>query len=168
MMMIKKVFCTLWILVIVSVTQISAQTVTLFLTRHAEKSVSNSKDPELSDEGKIRAEKLSVQFSEIPFTRFFSTPYIRTTETLRPLASKNKKEISEYNPLLHKEFVEQINQLNQDEWIFISGHSNSIPDLLNRLTQSDKFKTIDEKVYGDVWILTLVKGKCVNVVQLKL
>lgn len=146
----------------------SAQIVTVFITRHAEKVISDDKDPDLSEKGKIRAQALAEQFSQIRFNRLFSTPYVRTKETLKPLSEIQQVEITEYNPLLHQSLVEKIQKLETDENLFISGHSNSIPDLLNRFTDTRNYTEIDENTYGDVWILTLIRGSCVSVIQLKL
>ena len=155
------------LLFLFSVQSIQAQAVTVFLTRHAEKAKNDAKDPDLSDVGKKRAEQFVVFFENQKFDRFLSTPCKRTKQTLEPLAKANGKEVLDYSPSMPDKLIEEIRKL-ENETVFISGHSNTIPDLVNRFTGKKNAKMIDDSRYGDLWMLTLVKGEVVSVVQMKL
>jgi len=155
------------LLFLFSVQAIQAQSVTVFLTRHAEKAKNDAKDPDLSEDGKKRADQFVVFFENQKFNRFLSTPYKRTKQTLEPLAKANGKQVVEYSPSAPEKLVEEIRKL-ENETIFISGHSNTIPDLVNRFTGKKDAKMIDDSRYGDLWMLTLVKGEVISVVQLKM
>ena len=155
------------LLFLFSVQTIQAQSVTVFLTRHAEKAKNDAKDPDLSEDGKKRADQFVVFFENQKFNRFLSTPYKRTKQTLEPLAKANGKQVVEYSPAAPEKLVEEIRKL-ENETIFISGHSNTIPDLVNRFTGKKDAKMIDDSRYGDLWMLTLVKGEVISVVQLKM
>lgn len=93
-------------------------------------------------------------FENQSFNRFFSTPYKRTRGTVAYLAEKNGKEITEYAPTLHDALVKQVKTLD-GETIFIVGHSNTIPDLLNTFTGSKEYKMIDHERYGDIWLVVI-------------
>ena len=155
------------LLFLFSVQAIQAQSVTVFLTRHAEKAKNDAKDPDLSEDGKKRADQFVIFFENQKFNRFLSTPYKRTKQTLEPLAKANGKQVVEYSPAAPEKLVEEIRKL-ENETIFISGHSNTIPDLVNRFTGKKDAKMIDDSRYGDLWMLTLVKGEVISVVQLKM
>jgi 2,3-bisphosphoglycerate-dependent phosphoglycerate mutase len=150
-----------------SIQVIQAQSVTVFLTRHAEKATNDPKDPDLSESGKKRAESLVSLFENQKIDRFFSTPYKRTRQTLSDLAKAKGKEVVDYSPMTPDLLIEQIRKL-ENETVFISGHSNTIPDLVNRFTKTTSYATIDDSRYGDLWMLTLVKGEVVSVVEMKL
>ena len=59
---------------------------TLILVRHAEK-VDDSRDPELSDMGKQRAEKLAQVLGSQSIDAIYSTDYIRTKDTCAPVSA---------------------------------------------------------------------------------
>ena len=64
-----------------------AQDKTVILVRHAEKADATSQDPELSDAGKQRAERLIKVGGKYKPGAFYSTNFKRTRETLAPLAA---------------------------------------------------------------------------------
>lgn len=167
MKFLKVLGFSLSVMLFFSAQYISAQTVTVFLTRHAEKATNDPKDPDLSEVGKQRAENFVVIFENQKIDRFLSTPYKRTKQTLEPLAKANGKEVIEYSPTMPDILIDQVRKL-ENETVFISGHSNTIPDLVNRFTGKKDAKMIDDSRYGDLWQLTLVKGEVVSVVLLKL
>ena len=163
----KLLSISIVLLFLFSVQTIQAQSVTVFLTRHAEKAKNDPKDPDLSELGKKRAEQFVLFFENQKFDRFLSTPYKRTKQTLEPLAKANGKEVIEYSPAAPDKLIEEICKL-ENETVFISGHSNTIPDLVNRFTEKKDAKMIDESRYGDLWVLTLIKGEVVSVIQMKI
>jgi len=163
----KFLSVSLVLLFLFSTQAIQAQAVTVFLTRHAEKAKNDPKDPDLSEIGKKRAEQFVVFFENQKIDRFLSTPYKRTKQTLEPLANANGKQVVDYSPAAPDKLIEEIRKL-ENEKVFISGHSNTIPDLVNRFTGKKDAKMIDDSRYGDLWMLTLVKGEVVSVVLMKL
>lgn len=145
---------------------VKAESVTVILTRHLEKSTNDKRDPDLSEEGKIHAQALYKLLENQPINRFFSTPYKRTNQTLELLANAQKKEIETYSPKNHQELITQIKQL-KNEVIMISGHSNTIPDLLNLFLGTKTYQEMDESRYGDLWIITLFGEGESSVTQLR-
>lgn len=157
----KLIFFSLFVFFATLITSelVQAQQLTIILTRHLEKSTNDPRDPDLSEEGKIHAEALYKLLENQPINRFYSTPYKRTNQTLELLATAQKKQIETYSPAKHSEFVAQIKQI-KNEVVMISGHSNTIPDLLNLFLGTKTYLEMDESQFGDLWIITLVgEGK---------
>ena len=83
----KKII--LFFLLAISVTSYSQQTITTFiLTRHAEKGDDGTKDPDLTQAGKDRAQLLIIMLKEIKVDAIYSTAYKRTRNTVIPLAQE--------------------------------------------------------------------------------
>lgn len=154
---IKVIFLGLFAIIGVF-SPIKAQEVSIFLTRHAEKATDDPKNPSLSEKGVERAKQLVAFFENQSIDLFFSTPYKRTIGTIKPLADKNGKEIAEYSPMQQKQFAEELVKLN-GKTVLVSGHSNTIPDLVNKLAGTDVYKQIDDSRYGDIWLVHIKDGK---------
>lgn len=134
----------------------SANGITTFiLVRHAEKDLTQStNDPDLSAEGKERGEKLLALLKNADITEIFSTPYKRTMQTVQPLAAGQNIEIKTYEPLNFSVF-ESLIETNPGGKIVVAGHSNTIPELLNHLTGSQKYKVMGEGEYGRLFIVSV-------------
>jgi broad specificity phosphatase PhoE len=154
------------LLVCTSSSGVFAQTVTVILTRHAEKAANHPSDPDLSPDGQARAVRFAAFLANQKVDLLYSTPFKRTRQTLEPLAASKNLTVTEYNPAFPKVLTDAIAAM-ENKTVVIVGHSNSIPDLVNRLAGT-AFKQLDEASYGDVFIVTLVAGKPAAVLQLKL
>jgi broad specificity phosphatase PhoE len=97
----------------------------------------------------------------------YSTSYTRTLQTLKPLSVRTKLQVQEYAPF-NKEEIEQIIEKHKDQTIVFSGHSNTIPAILNFLTGKDHYKTFPEWQYDDLHIVTIHdSASAVDVLPLK-
>lgn len=134
----------------------SANSITTFiLVRHAEKDLTQStNDPDLSPEGKERAEKLLALLKNADITDIFSTPYKRTTQTVQPLASGLNMEVKHYQRMDSAVFENMIEN-NPGGKIVVAGHSNTIPELLNYFTGSQQYKVMGEGEYGRLFIVSV-------------
>lgn len=129
---------------------------TYFLIRHAEK-VDNSKDPDLSEAGRERALAWRAIFSDIPFNAVYSSDFKRTRQTAAPTAEKNKTAIQIYD---HKNVnIEKFKQETKGKTVLVVGHSNSIPNFVNLLIGEQKYTEIDETIFGNLYMVTLLNGK---------
>lgn len=149
MKLLLHTFCLLFFTIIWSQ---SVETTTIYLIRHCEKA-DTSKDPDLSDEGKLRAENWANYFDKIPIDYFYSTATIRTTTTCSIIATSQKKEIQlyDYKELTIKELVSK----NQGKIILIVGHSNTIPTLINAFLGKIIYKQMDEYEFGNLYKITI-------------
>jgi 2,3-bisphosphoglycerate-dependent phosphoglycerate mutase len=135
----------------------AAQEKTILLVRHAEK-VDSSADPELSPEGKQRAERLVKKIGKYCPGAFYSTGFKRTRDTLAPLAAKRKKEIQIYDARQPQALIDQIMK-GRTKRVVISGHSNTIPGLANLIAKKELFKNLDDSEYSVIWLIKLKDGK---------
>jgi 2,3-bisphosphoglycerate-dependent phosphoglycerate mutase len=137
---------------------VSAQDKTIVLVRHAEKADATSQDPELSAEGKQRAERLVKVAGKYKPGAFYTTNFKRTRETLAPLAAKRKKQVETYDPRNQQALVDSIMKSPFKRHI-VAGHSNSVPGLANLIAKKDVFKNLDESEYGVIWVIRIKDGK---------
>ncbi|WP_445710561.1 phosphoglycerate mutase family protein [Flavobacterium sp.] len=133
----------------------------IILLRHAEKEKDGSKDPKLSKQGMLRAEKLNFMLSDFSIDKLFSTAYIRTQKTLGAISQSRNITISNYEAR-DKNFAEQLVRNEMGKTIIVAGHSNTIPALVNVLIKEDKYKDLSEEEYGKLWILTFSNEELID------
>ena len=149
-------------LAIMCVSQVAtAQTKTIILVRHAEKADATSQDPELSAEGKLRAERLVKVAGKYKPGAFYSTNFKRTRDTLAPLAAKRKQQVTIYDARKPAELLDLITK-SKIKRHMVAGHSNSVPGLANFIGKKDVFKNLDESEYGVIWIIRMKNGQIVK------
>jgi phosphohistidine phosphatase SixA len=132
-------------------TSIDGKNFTIYLTRHAEKSVTNhsNKNPELTTYGHQRAKHLAMILQKVKLQRIYSTDYLRTQQTAEPTALHFNLPITSYNPRNLKAFAESL--LTARQTVLVVGHSNTTPQLVNYL--GGRATSIDELNYGDLYQL---------------
>lgn len=156
----KKIF--LFAALLIS-TNLLAQTTTFILVRHAEKdttvqgSTMMQADPPLTKQGEARSQKLVKMLQEFEIDEIYSTNYIRTKSTVKPLAEKNNLDIQTYNARDLKNFANKLLQ-EKDKTIVIAGHSNTTPNLVNLLIGKEEYQPLDESVYNKIYIVTIKEG----------
>ena len=123
-----------------------------FLVRHAEKA-EGGKDPGLTDDGRWRAHRLATIVGDCGLDIGFTTPYRRTMGTLQPLNMRYKVPVAGYEPDKQEQLLDTIFVKDQGAKVFIVGHSNTIPQLLNALSGSDKYETLPEEVYDRLFVV---------------
>ncbi len=145
-------------LILVSLTAISipasAQdgSTTVFLVRHAEK-MAEKNDPELSASGKSRAAHLAALLADANISGIFSTDFARTRDTAAPLADALGQEVRLYDPAAPGQLVASLK--SSPGRYLVVGHSNTVPDLVERLGGTPG-PAIDEKTeYDRLYVLTL-------------
>lgn len=150
------------ILAIVCVSQIAqAQDKTIILVRHAEKDISETadkNDPDLSAEGRERAQRLINAIGRYKPGAFYSTNFKRTRDTVTPWAAKRGKTVEIYDHRKPQELLDKI-MASKTKRFVIAGHSNSTPGVVNLLIKKDLFKNLDESVYTVIWIVKIRDGK---------
>ncbi|WP_298769125.1 histidine phosphatase family protein [uncultured Shewanella sp.] len=106
----------------------------LYITRHAEKQdEKNNHDPNLSEQGQARAQRIADILADVNINHLFSTPYNRTKQTLAPLSQHKNLVITEYDPREQDTFIHQIKNNYCNQTLVIAGHSNTVPSILQDL-----------------------------------
>lgn len=138
-----------------SVQEAPPKTLTILLLRHAEK-VDASQDPELSTAGKQRSELLVKMLNDLPIEKIHTTNFVRTRDTVTPLAKAKGLKPEFYNPRELEVFAEK---LKREEGVHvIVGHSNTTPDLVARLGGDPGEPIVEATEYDRLYIVTLVDG----------
>jgi 2,3-bisphosphoglycerate-dependent phosphoglycerate mutase len=137
---------------------------TIILLRHAEKDVSigaDKTDPDLSAEGKLRAERLVKEIKKYKPGAVYSSNFKRTKLTAAPVAEKRKLQVQTYD---HKNLDTLVNQLmtSKIKRIVVVGHNTTTPALANLLIKQEKYKALDESEYSKIWIIKIKKGKVIE------
>lgn len=139
-----------WMVLIVALT--SCQT-TYYVVRHAEKATVPADNPSLTEAGQQRAETLKTLLLSKHIKAIYSSDYVRTKETARPLAEKLSLPIELYNPREQAAFIEQLKSSKKNS--LIVGHSNTIRHIINGLYEHDTLQTdIDERIYDNLFVVT--------------
>lgn len=146
---------------------VAAQDKTIVLVRHVEKDASpmaDKADPELSPEGRQRAERLDKFVKRYKPHEIFSTPFKRTRQSVEPIARRRHKEIQNYDPSKPAELVSKImDPASKTVHYLIVGHSNTIPALANLIAKKEIFRNLLETEYGVIWVIRIKKGQLVRV-----
>lgn len=130
-----------------------------YCVRHAEKRTDQGDNPDLSEEGKARAKQLGVILTEAHIDRVFSTTYQRTIQTAETVRRNTAKPpaASTFPPNLQDVWLDQTLSEGANKRYLVVGHSNTIPQLLNRLTGDSTYQNIPDGDYGRFYI-AVTKG----------
>lgn len=163
----KRLF-VLILFVAAAFTGFSQNAITTFIfVRHAEKMADGSKDPELSEAGKKRAEALAVLLAQTKLDAIYSTKFKRTEMTAAPLAKALSLSIQNYDGGKLEE-IDAMLQKHAGGAVLVVGHSNTTPGMINYLTGKSDYKNFDDSDYGNLVIVSVTeKGKQVKVTWLR-
>ena len=129
---------------------------TFYFIRHAEKDRTDTEniDPELSQKGLGRAMHWAEILDEVPLDAIYSTDYERTQMTAAPIAVKKNLTVQIYDPRLMD--VDQFRADNLNQKVLVVGHSNTTPELVNKMIGQEKYQQIDDHQNGSLFIVEIV------------
>ncbi|MCF6299987.1 MAG: winged helix-turn-helix domain-containing protein [Proteobacteria bacterium] len=125
----------------------------IYILRHTEKSDLSSEDPTLSEAGVKRANYWKQVVQHVDFDRIFTTNFIRNIETADIMAEGLNIKPELYYPMSFEvlKFVQKI----QGQKVLIIGHSNTIPDMVNRLIDEIRYAPMSHKNYNLMYLITI-------------
>lgn len=142
-----------------------AQITTFILIRHAEKATGDemknmdAKDPDLSEAGRQRAQRLAAMLKETKIDAIYSTSYKRTQHTVAPLASAKGIAVIAYEPK-KGDVIDEMLKKHAGGTIVVCGHSNTTPWVANYLLGKEELKDFDDSEYGNVLVVEVTeKGR---------
>lgn len=144
-------FRTLLFLLLLSASSCSS---TYYIVRHAEKEAPSqvmTSDVPLSAAGQERAEALKGVLQDKGIRRIYSTNYIRTRETARPLSGATGIAIETYD-VKDAGFINLLKALEKGNTLIV-GHSNTVDDLVNGLTGKQLLQDLPDTQYGDLFVV---------------
>ncbi len=136
-------------------TETTVQNATYYLIRHAEKDRSHPKDPDpgLTIEGMKRAQRWAAYFEPIQTDAIYTTKYIRTKQTISMIAQQKNIIPTTYwaHHLYSDEFLKETN----GKTTLIVGHSNTLPELVNKLIGEKKYTDMDDLDHGTLFKVSI-------------
>ena len=141
---------------------------TIYLVRHAEKQTTLPSDPSLSEAGLARAVNLAGILKPLGIKTIFTSQFLRTKETARPLAEavgatpivvdmiSDRSAPGGIAERSIKDLVERIRE-HRGEAILVVGHSNTLPLIIQGLGGSP-VPDISETEFDNLFVLT-ISGK---------
>jgi 2,3-bisphosphoglycerate-dependent phosphoglycerate mutase len=125
-----------------------------FVVRHAEKdTTSGTDDPGLTPEGAGRAEALVKIFKDVTLFRIGSTNKMRALKTIAPIQKAKGVPTDTYQKDIQNSYAEDL-MTSTGRKILMVGHSNTIPELLNFMTKTKNYKTIDENDFSKFYVIS--------------
>lgn len=139
-----------------------------YVIRHAEKEIVtkdsamfSATNPPLSNAGQVRSFVLRDELKKKHIGTIYSTNFHRTMNTARPLSESIGIPIFPYSPSRDSldALITRLKAINKKS-ILIVGHSNTIDDIVNKMTgQKNVPGDLNESVYDNMYIITRKKDK---------
>jgi phosphohistidine phosphatase SixA len=140
---------------------------TVIIVRHAEKNIEpNNPDPDLSSAGQARAQEIARMFGDSGVQAIYATQYKRTQQTVAPLANRLGLSVSSIDAKQSAELTRRILSNNRGQTIFIAGHNNTVPEIVNILS-GENFPIIPESEYDNMFIVTMYRFGKAKVLKVK-
>ena len=137
----------------------------IFLVRHAEKQVDNSRDPALTQAGLKRASDLADLLASADIRHVYTSNYRRTRLTAVPSALQAGLELRSYEISRLPELARELTSLKQNA--LVVGHSNTTPELV-KLLGGEAGSDIPEWQYDRVYLLRISDKQAVDTLLLHL
>jgi 2,3-bisphosphoglycerate-dependent phosphoglycerate mutase len=151
----------------VTLTEFIEDTATTFiLARHAETTGIGS-DPVLSADGQERAVELVRLLKNVSLEAVYATNFNRTKQTAQPAATDKGLTVQIYDPFAPGPLADAVLGNYKARTVLVLGHSNTIPTLLNTLTDTNNFALIPDTQYDNLFVVTVFKKGKATVVHLK-
>lgn len=139
---------------------------TVLIVRHAEKASTPSIDPPLSLAGEERAQTLVHVAGDAGVGAIYASEYIRTQQTVQLLATQLNLQVILVDAANVEGLVNQILSDNPGDAVLVVGHSNTIPQIIEKLGGGGG-TSIAENEYDNLFVVTVFRYGGAKVVNLK-
>jgi 2,3-bisphosphoglycerate-dependent phosphoglycerate mutase len=133
------------------------ETTIFFIVRHSEKDTAGGSNADLNSIGRGRANTFITILKKIKIAKVLSTDKPRTKNTAKPIANAKKCPVDIYDPKKHQEILEKLIAENKGKKIFMVGHSNTVPQIINILRGGNEEKEFSELDYSRLYIVSVKK-----------
>ena len=133
---------------------------TVYIVRHAEKdtTVAGNPDPELSGEGRARAQALAQTLAKRQPAALFTTDTKRTRATLAPLATALKLEPQTYDPKRGRDLADLVLKDYAGKSVVVVGHSNTVLSLIDDFGGVPPVDEIRDNEYDYLFTVRVAPG----------
>ena len=128
----------------------------IYILRHTEKADETSENPDLSVQGIERAKYWKKVLQHTEFDQVFTTDFKRNIQTAELISAASSVKPELYYPMSFD--VLKFLNLIKGQQVLIIGHSNTIPDMVNRLIGETKYPPMSHKNYNILYIITINKN----------
>jgi phosphohistidine phosphatase SixA len=140
---------------------------TVILVRHAEKNIEpDNPNPSLSPAGQARAQELARMLGNAGVTAIYASQYVRTQQTVEPLAKKISLPVVEIDSKNTTELTRRISTLHRGGVVFVAGHNNTVPEIIAALGGGNS-PVIPENEFDNMFIVTIYRFGRAKVVKIK-
>lgn len=131
---------------------------TFYFIRHAEKDRTDPEnhDPELNQDGLMRAIKWAEVFDPIELDAIYSTNYERTSMTAAPTSVKKNIDVNYYDPKTVDVAVFKAENVGKN--VLVVGHSNTTPTFVNNVLGIEKYNQMDDDDNSSLFIIRIIDG----------
>lgn len=131
---------------------------TLYLVRHAEKAPDpGDGNPALSEAGQRRAEGLTRVLASVRLDAIYTTPWVRTRQTVAPVAAAQGIRVEELQVSDPQAIAELLIERHPGQRVLVTGHSNTLPDILAALGVPSP-PTLADHHYDALFLVVLGPG----------
>jgi 2,3-bisphosphoglycerate-dependent phosphoglycerate mutase len=138
---------------------------TVILIRHADRTSSATTDPALNTKGEARAQKLIHVLGKSGIETIYHSHFTRSKQTAQPLAAHllgiATKQIDEA-----VEIKTDILANHAGKAVLVIGHSDTVPDLINQLSEG-RMLMINDSEFDNLFIVTLLGTGKASITSLK-
>jgi len=154
------------LLLLLSAVLVQCRSTRVYIVRHAEKGKVPANDPDLTEEGRARAQTLASTLRNKDIKAIYSTQTRRTQQTAEPLSLQTGVAVRTYaNDTLLK-FLYRV--LDAEQNTLIVGHSNTVLRMVQELSLKPSLKEIADNDYDNMFIIVLKSKDGPGGYQLKL
>ncbi len=126
----------------------------IFIVRHADKAKDDPRDPSLTAEGAARAERLGRILAEAGLDSVYATPSRRAQLTAEPVQRRGQTPpVISYRPDKQEAWISELLEHEKGKKNLVIGHQQTIPQLLNQLSESLDYDHIPEQDYGRFYVV---------------
>jgi 2,3-bisphosphoglycerate-dependent phosphoglycerate mutase len=149
----------------------AASTTLVVVVRHADKANDGTLDPPLSPAGIERAARLAAILSGTPDFRLdavFVTQFRRSVATAEPLATVGGIPIIRVADDDVAGLARRIESDYRGRRVLVVAHSDTIPQIVNRLGETSRAPPVDAAEYGTAYVIAMPRWGRPNVLRLSL
>lgn len=138
---------------------------TVILIRHADRTSSTNSDPPLNTKGEARAQQLIHVLGQSGIEALYHSHFTRSKQTAQPLVA--------HLPGIATKQIDAALEIKNDilanhagKAVLVIGHSDTVPDLINQLSESH-MPMINDREFDNLFIVTLLGPGKASITSLK-
>ncbi|MEY2625489.1 MAG: hypothetical protein RL412_1264 [Pseudomonadota bacterium] len=147
---------------------LTSQPTVVIVVRHAEKlSDDGSRDPPLSAIGQERAHKLVSSLRDVGIRTVYASDTRRAQETAEPIAASLGLVVERYPGREVAALIDRVLKNGVGQTVLVVGHSNTVPEIISRLTRGSESVVLRDDEYDAMFIVTIGRREAPALLRLR-